>query len=623
MLIGPPSSERTSLLPLIERAARAPGTPGVYLMKEGTGQVIYVGKALNLKKRLSSYFSPSLKPDLKTASLISRIRDFEIIMTSTENEALILESTLIKRFRPRYNIFLKDDKRYPSLRLNLQEPFPSLEIVRKIENDGSVYFGPFSSAKAVRETLRMAQKIFKLRRCRSGSFRKNSRPCLNLQMGLCIGPCTGSLSESRYGEVVKEVILFLKGRTPHLISKIRNEMIEAADREDYEHAALLRDKLFSLERTLEKQVSVMPDFLDRDVFAVAGDSESSVVTLLGIRGGFLMSTRHFEWNETLSTKPETLGSFIRQYYEKGYDIPDEILLSTEIEEKDLISEWLTQKKKKRVRILLPCRGQKLVLAGMADQNAKQHLEEIRVRNLSGIQQLNRLQQRLSLTRFPALIECIDNSTLSGSQSVACFVVFENSNPKPSGYRKYNLENIHAPDDYAFMGEALKRRFSKQSDARYPDLLMVDGGKGHLNVASARIRELGLSGKMDLISIAKKDPERREILDKIYLPGRADPVHFGPDRDLLFLLQRIRNEAHRFAVEFHRKKRKEDLLTSVLDSVPGIGSKRKKGLLRHFGSIEGIRRATLDDLSGLPGMTRTAAQAVRDHLLKSEESREPA
>jgi excinuclease ABC subunit C len=604
---------------LIERLSRIPEEPGVYIMKDDAGKVIYVGKALNLKKRLSSYFSHPIKPDIKTASLITRIHDFEIIITSTENEALILESTLIKRFHPKYNIFLKDDKRYPSLRIRPDEPFPTLEIVRKIENNGSVYFGPFSSAKAVRETLRTAQKIFKLRLCRPRIFRKRSRPCLNFQMGLCLGPCTGALSEASYRETVREAILFLRGRAPRLISKIKSEMNSAADRQDYEYAAVLRDKLYSIERTLEKQVSVIPDFLDRDVFSIAVDSESAVITLLGIRGGFLMSTRHFEWNEILSTESEAMGSFIRQYYERGYGIPDEIIISRDIEEKELISDWLTQKRKKVVRVILPRRGNRYVLSRMADENARHHLEEIRARNLSDTQRLNRLQVRLSLSRLPTVIECLDNSTLGGSQSVAGFVIFENGNPKRSGYRKFKIEYIHGPDDYGFMSEALKKRFAPHLNLKLPDVLMVDGGKGQLNVASAVIRELGLSGKLDLISIAKRDHRDRGLYDKIYIPGRADPVNFGSERDLLFFLQRIRDEAHRFAVTFHRKRRKTELFTSVLDAVPGIGSKRKTALLRHFGSVEGIRRATLEELSGIPGMTRISAQAVLEHLSKARSS----
>ncbi|MFH1102339.1 MAG: excinuclease ABC subunit UvrC [Pseudomonadota bacterium] len=610
---GNPSPE----YPPADRISRVPSDPGVYLMKGAGGDVIYVGKARNLKKRLSTYFLPSSKPDVKTAALIIQIRDFEVVITATENEALILESNLIKRYRPRYNVFLKDDKRYPSLRLDLQEPFPALEIVRKIRNDGAFYFGPFSSAKAMRETLRIIHKTFKLRKCRSRAFKMRSRPCLNHQMGLCLGPCSGLTDEECYKKLAKEVVLFLRGRTPKLISQIRKEMGSAAEIEDYENAAVLRDKVFSLEHTLEKQVSVMTDFKDRDVFSIVGGSEAAVVTQLGVRGGFLLGTRHFEFSEILSTDAEALGAFIRQYYDKGYFIPDEVLISLEVEDADFISEWLTQKKGKRVKMICPKRGEKARLTKMASQNAGTRLEEMAARRASNTDLLLRLQKRLRISRTPFRIECLDNSTLGGSESVASLVAFENGSPNPSGYRKYRIQNVNGPDDYAFMADVLNRRYSRNSNRGFPDLLMVDGGKGQLNVALSAIRELGLFGTFDIISIAKRDASSGETEDKIYLPGKTDPVRFGKERDLLLFLQRIRDEAHRSAVGFHRKRRRASALGSSLDPVPGIGRKRKIALLKHFGTIDGIRRAGIDEMAGLSFMTRKTAQLVKEHLQKGD------
>lgn len=596
-----------------EKLLQVPPRPGVYLMKNAGGEVIYVGKARNLKKRLVTYFSPAGPSEIKTGVLVKQIVDFETILTATEKEALILESNLIKRYRPRYNVDLKDDKRYPSLRLDVQASYPRLEIVRKLRKDGTVYFGPFASAKSVRETLRMIHKTFKLRKCKTKIFQNRSRPCLNYQMGLCLAPCCLPVDPAHYQEIVKEVILFLRGRTPDLVKKIRKEMTISAAQQDYEHAAALRDKIFALERTLEKQVSVTTDFKDRDILALARNPDMSVITRLFVRGGFLLGTHNFFFSKTLSTDQDTMSTFIRQYFEKGHFIPAEILLPFRIDDAKLLEDLLSREKGKRVRLLFPEKGEKARLVEMAVQNADNSLKERMISITSDLEMLGRLQRRLDMKRLPIRIECIDNSMISGTAAVASLVVFESGRPNPSAYRRYQIKSVITPDDYACMAEVVNRRFGKPGKDPLPDLLMVDGGKGQLNLTVALIRRNRLEGRFEIVGIAKKDSDRGDMNDKIYKFKRVNPVIFGKDRDLLLFLQRIRDEAHRFAIAYHRRKRSKETTRSVLDEVPGIGKKRKEALLIHFGSMAKIRSASVQELSCLPAMTRPAAEAIKQHL----------
>lgn len=610
---------------LSEKLSGISEKPGVYLMKDDEGKVLYVGKARNLKKRLTSYFTRLGKPDIKTWVLLKKVTNFETILTTSEKEALILESNLIKRYKPKYNVDLKDDKRYLSLRLNPRDDYPNLTLVRKIEKkNDALYFGPFSSAQAVRQTLKFIHRTFKLRRCRTRDFKNRTRPCLNYQMESCLAPCCLEVDPKVYGEMVREVILFIKGRTPELIRKIKTEMTDAAEHQDYERAATLRDKMFALEKTLEKQVAVTTDFLDRDVLGMAGSPEFSVITLLSVRGGFLLGTRHFSFQETMSTKEETTGAFIRQYYESAHLIPKEILLPFHLDDGSFLEERLTAMKREKVTLLWPRRGEKVHLVNMAAQNAENELTDRIAARIAEREMLGRLQKRLHLNRLPSHIECFDNSTISGASPVAGMVVFEAGKPKKSSYRRYAIKTVaapYAPDDYAYMVEILKRRLGKGAQSEpFPDLLMVDGGKGQLNIALSVLRELGLADRFDVIGIAKKDEKREESDDKIYKPGRANPISFGREGDLLLFLQRVRDEAHRFAISFHRKRRTKNAMGSALDAIPGIGAKRKKILLRHFGSIKKIRAATLEELSELPGMNRKAAEAIKSRLAEGGRQR---
>ncbi|MBW2590697.1 MAG: excinuclease ABC subunit UvrC [Deltaproteobacteria bacterium] len=597
-----------------DKLSRVSSGPGVYLMKDRVGEIIYVGKARNLKKRLASYFTKPVQPDIKTSVLVKKIESFDTILTASEKEALILESTLIKRHRPRYNVFLKDDKRYPSIRLDTSHPYPNLTIVRKIKKDGSMYFGPFVSSTAVRQTLKMINKTFMLRKCKTGDFKTRTRPCLNSQMQRCLAPCCNDVDGNVYGKIVKEVILLLKGRTSDLIREIKKEMISAADNQDYETAAVLRDKIFALEKTVEKQVVVSGDFIDRDVIGIAGSHELSLITVLIIRGGFLLGTRKFTFSETMSTHTEIIGTFIRQYYEKEHFIPKEILTPILLEDSALIEEFLKNIKGKKVSILWPRRGEKVRLLEMAERNADISLKEHIASLSTDMEMLARLQKKIKLNRLPERIECFDNSSISGKEPVAGMVVFEKGKSKKTSYRLYKINTVSKHDDYAYMDEVLRRRYGKGEKSKpYPDLLIVDGGKGQLGIAVSVVKDLNIEERFDIIGIAKKNEKRGEVQDKIYKPGRVNPITFGKEGNLLLFLQRVRDEAHRFAISFHRKRRGKSSMRSVLDTIPGIGKKRKQILLKHFISIKKIRAATIEELSAVPGMNHKAAEAVRERL----------
>jgi len=603
-----------------DKLTRVSKEPGVYLMKDAAGKVIYIGKAGNLRKRLVSHFKNSGQLNIKAGILATKVSDIDTIITRTEKEALILESNLIKRYKPRYNVVLKDDKRYPSLRIDLKEKYPNFSIVRKIGKDNALYFGPFASAHGVRETLRTINKTFKLRKCKARDFKTRTRPCLHCQMDGCLAPCCLDVDPAVYGEQVNEAIMFLKGRTPDLIRKVKKQMESCAREQAFERAARLRDKIISLERTIEKQIAVTTDFKDRDVFAIARSAECSVaaecsvVTVLSVKGGFLTGTRHYSFTETLSTGAEMMAAFIRQYYERHPSVPDELLVSVDPEDAVLTAEWLGNLKKKKVKILQPKRGEKAQLVAVAIHNAENELKSLIASRSAEMDLLLRLQNKLKLERLPERIECFDNSNISGTQAVAAMVVFEKARAKTSFYRKYRIKTVTEHDDYAYMAEVLKRRFGKgEASKPYPDLLMVDGGKGQLNIALAVTRELNMTEKFDIIGIAKKDETKGETRDKIFKPGRANSLNFGRDEDLLLFLQRIRDEAHRFAISFHRKRRRKISLQSALDTIPGVGKKRKAALLQHFKSVKNIRAADPEKIGALPGFSRSVAESIQKAL----------
>ena len=588
--------------------------PGVYLFKDHQGNILYVGKARDLRKRVRSYFQVGRPHDPKTRVLLTKVVSLETIITHTEQEALILESNLIKRHRPRYNVVLKDDKRYPSLRLDLSQPFPNLNIVRKIKNDGALYFGPYASSSAVRQTLKFIYKTFKLRKCRNHTFNHRTRPCLNYQMGLCLGPCSKDVDPKVYRAVADEVIAFLRGRTPSLINQVKGQMKTAAENEEYEKAAALRDKMFALEKTVERQVSVVSDFKDRDVIALVMGHDLTAVVLLRVRGGFLLGSRSFVFDSVIGSAEHQMSAFLRQLYMLHREIPPQILASCLPDDLDIIEAALTKQRGAKVSISMPKRGEKFRLIEMAVRNARKALED-RKQNLDANSDLlGRLQRRLGLAAMPLRIECFDNSNLGGTHPVAAMVVFDHGSPKPDAYRHFKIQFKGKPDDYAYMYEVLHRRFGRDdASIPMPDLLLVDGGKGQLNVALAVLNELDLRDRFGVAGIAKKNETIGELADKIYLPGRVNPINFGKDADLLLFLQRVRDEAHRTAVGYQRKRRNKQSMRSSLDELAGIGPKRKALLLKHFGSVDKIKAAKVDELSELNGISSILAKSIHAAL----------
>lgn len=586
--------------------------PGVYRFKDERGAVIYVGKAKNLKKRVSSYFNRS-HTEPKTAALVRKVVSLDTVVTATEKEALILESSLITRHKPRYNVILKDDKRYPSLRIDPGEAWPALAIVRRIEKDGALYFGPYTSASAVHATVKFINRHFKLRKCRRGTLMSRTRPCLNHQMGLCLAPCCLNVSRKAYMEMVSQVVLFLKGRAPELVESLRREMVRCAEQERFEEAAELRDRLFAVEKTLETQVVVSTDLADRDVVDICMQGPAVCITLMQVRGGALLGSRSVHLLETMAGPEEVAENFVCQYYKK-HAAPAEVLVSHRFDGARTVSEHLRETAGRRVRLLFPVRGEKAKLMAMARKNGEKRLAEIISGADADRQVLENLMKRLGMDRLPVRIESFDNSNTAGNDPVSGMVVFENGRPKKKDYRTFRIKADTRYDDYASMEEVLSRRFadSPKRDP-LPDLLMVDGGKGQLNVAMRVLDELGLAGAFTVIGIAKMREEAGEVQDKIYLPGRSNPVNMGVQPDLLLFLQRMRDEVHRFAIGYQRRVRGKRSVASALDGITGVGKKRKAMLLKQFGGLSAMKAASVDELASLPGITPEIAASIKKTL----------
>ena len=600
---------------LQEKYAMTPEVSGVYLMKDARDRIIYVGKAGNLKKRLGAYFVKTTGHDPKTAILIKNIVDFEVIVTGGDHEALILESTLIKKHKPRYNVILKDGKNYPCLRLDTTENYPALQVVRKIKNDQASYFGPYSSSHSVRQTLKQVNRIFKLRKCRKTQFNNRSRPCLQYQIKACLGPCCLDVPHAVYAEMVNDVKLFLKGRAPELIVRLKKEMRHAADAQAFERAAQLRDTLFAIEKTLERQIAVATDMMDRDVIACHGDQGRAVVTVLFVRSGYVTGTRHFHFDMTWNGISEILGAFVMQYYDNHTFIPPQILMSHDVEDRSIMEARFTEKKGRRVHLLIPERGDKKQIVEMARFNAENELKTSLSQQAETDAVLAMLQKLMGMDKLPRRIECYDNSNIAGTDPVSSMVVFTDGRPDKSAYRTFIIKQVTGHDDYAYMTEVLSRRFApdKKEPLPLPDLLVVDGGKGQLSMAMAVLKDLDLDNKIHVAGLAKKDVEKGEVHDKIYIPHRSNPLNTGQALKALYLLQQLRDEAHRVAVTFQRKRRGKRAGGSILDDIPGIGKKRKSLLLKTYKGVSAMKQASMEELSDLPGMTRSAARAVFDRL----------
>jgi excinuclease ABC subunit C len=593
---------------LAEKTAKSPLKPGVYIMKDENGNILYVGKAKNLRNRLSTYFRRKEKDSFKTSILVSKVRDFEFIVTSNEKEAFLLESSLIKKNKPKYNIILKDDKSYPYVKLDLSHPFPKFTIARKILKDNAKYFGPFSSGGSIRHTLKLIQKIFKIRNCRDNVFSKRERPCLNYQMKLCFGPCVYDVDQKEYMKNVREAVIVLKGKAPFLLKKIESEMKKKAVAKEFEKAAVLRDKLFALKDTIEKQSVAATDLIDRDYIAISGMELNKVISLFKVRSGFIHDRKNFEFTDAAADPEDILESFIRQYYEKISYVPKEIIVNIEIPEKIMMENFLRETCQKAVKIIMPSRGEKKDLLDIVCENADSAKKDLDSKVSSKTKLLSDLKYYLGMKELPVRIECFDNSNISGTNPVSAMVVFENGKPSHDEYRKYNLTFTGKPDDYSYMREALFKRF-EDSDKKSPDLLMVDGGKGQLNIAMEILRELGLEQSFAVIGLAKKNEAAGEDSDKVYLPGRMNPLLFHNKKYLLHFLMNIRDTAHNNVINFHRKKRKKQMKTSVLDNIEGLGPKRKKILLDHFKTFKNLKEADLKEIQSVKGIPEKTARLV--------------
>jgi len=603
------------------RLAAVPLQPGVYLHRDSAEKVLYVGKSASLRNRLRSYFGSKKNLDAKTLELVSRIDDFEYIVTESEQEALLLENSLIKEHKPKYNIRLKDDKTYPYIKVDLSEDFPRVYVTRRTANDGARYFGPFASAGSVRKTLDLLKRLFPYRSCTKAITGNDSRPCLEYHIKRCVAPCTGYASRIDYSEVIAQVVMFLEGNTKEVVSNLKTTMLEASDNLEFERAGALRDRLTAIEKVYEGQNVVGLGREDLDVIGAAYGGEEAWVEIFFIRQGKLIGRDHFTMSGTREEDGhEILARFIEQFYSSASHVPRRILVPETISGKEMIASWLQTKRSGPVEIAIPQRGAKRRLINMVTTNAAQGLEQLKLKWISDSTRMetamSELQEELNLPQPPQRIECYDVSHIQGTNTVASMSVFQDGKPLSSNYRRFKIKSHTGNDDFASMREVLTRRFKRLKNARdggeendsfatTPDLVLIDGGKGQLSSALEVMLYLGLQD-IQLASIAKREEE-------IFLPDAAESVIMPRNSQGLFLLQRARDEAHRFAVTFHRNLRGKSSVKSALDLVPGIGPKRRKMLIRSFGSVKGIREASEDQIAAAPGMTTKVARQIKEHL----------
>ena len=654
-----------------------PTQPGCYLMKDKAGDVVYVGKAVNLRSRVGQYFQER-SGDTRAfiPFLEDLLSDVEVMITPSEKDAVLLENELIKKFRPRFNVKLRDDKNFISLRLSNTHPYPRLEVVRRIRKDGARYFGPFASASSIRETLSIVNRHFQLRTCTDSVMSNRRRPCLQYQIKRCPAPCVYSVPQEEYRRSVDEVALFLEGKADELTGQLTGRMKDASGKLEFERAAQLRDQLHAIERSLEKQRTVLGDLLDQDVLGFYREGPALEIHFLFFRNGRLTGGRSFGFGKQEFPSEELLSSFLDQYYESGAFIPKELLLPVHLADAEMREVWLSEKKGERVRVHVPERGEKVRLVEMAMENARQSYEEKARSQKSQLEALTRLQSRLRLPRLPRRIECFDISTFQGQLTVGSQVVFSDGEPDKSGYRLFKVRGEAAGDDFASMFQVLTRRLKRGiEEQNLPDLLVVDGGKGQLNVARAALKEAALTLQdVPLAGLAKSrvledeerfaarqgfrvvdawatragpEPEVPQIAgdaetgaavpqppprrgrsrqkgrflksdierspERVFLPGQKNPVVLRQNTSELHLLARLRDEAHRFAITFHRKLRRERNFRSMLEEIPGIGDKRKRGLLSHFGSLKRIRAASAEEIAEVEGFNLQLAERVQRFL----------
>ena len=613
-----------------------PARPGVYLMRNAKGEVIYVGKAARLKDRVRSYFGSPRSLEPKTRALRAEIEDFEYIVCANAGEALILEATLIKRHQPFFNIRLKDDKRYPYLKIDVQNPWPRVYITRRIEKDGARYFGPYASAGSVRASLDLLKKLFPYRSCTKPITGTDPRPCLDYYIKRCIAPCTAYCTEDEYAEVIDQIILFLEGKASDVLGRLEEQMDAAAEALDYERAAMLRDQMRAIERTVERQMLSTTKKEDLDVYGLAREGDRACVQVFFVRGTQMTGRDHFVLEGvTGESDGAVLGSLLQQYYESAQSIPKLVVTPIEPEGRAELEAMLAEKRGANVEIRVARRGEKRRLLEMAGENAAEALDVLKVRWLSDQTKtataLEELREELALPEVPHRIECYDNSNTQGASPVSSMVVFLDGQPAPRQYRKFRIKTVEGADDFATMQEVLRRRFKRaakrieqqrlagegagdapadngdSSDDGWdlPDLVIVDGGKGQLRAAVEVMRELGVYD-IPTVGLAKRHEE-------LFAPDEEAAIVLPRGSEALYLVQRVRDEAHRFAITYHRQVRRKAATASVLDSVPGVGPKKKRALLRKFGSLKAVREAGVDEIASTAGYTRSLAEKVKEYV----------
>ncbi|HNS38645.1 MAG TPA: excinuclease ABC subunit UvrC [Promineifilum sp.] len=608
-----------------------PTKPGVYLHKDAEGTVIYVGKAINLRNRVRSYFRNQVD-SIKTQRLRRQIADIEVITTESELEALLLEMTLIKQYRPQFNVRMKDDKRYPYIKVHWADPFPKVTVTRRMVRDGSRYFGPYTSAWAVQQTLDLLRKVFPYLTCNRIITGKDERACLYYDLKLCSAPCIGAINQEQYRATIQQLMDFLDGKSDYIVRDIESKMERAAAELQFEKAAGYRDQLKAIERITSRQKVIGSSDTDQDVIAFARENGDACAQIFFIRHGKLIGREYFMLDNTEGeSDAEVLQEFITQFYDDAAYVPKEVLLPNEIEEVNVIEEWLRQKRSTKVTVHVPRRGKKRDLVQMAVENAHDTLATMRQQwaadRSKHVEAITELQDALKLPAPPTRIEGYDISHTQGTQTVGSMVVFVQGAPRKSDYRRFNVQTVDN-DDYGAMREVLTRRFQRYRDtlagelhdlsqvkarsdrptawAILPDLLLIDGGKGQLQVGLEVLREFDLEGEVPIASLAKQEEE-------VFLPNQSRSVYLPRHSEALYLVQRARDEAHRFANEGHRTRRAKVGVASILDEVPGVGPKRRQALLKHFGSLEAIREASLEAITAVPGITVEVAESIKAHL----------
>ena len=604
-----------------EQLTQLPANPGVYLMKDAGGKIIYVGKAGNLSNRVRSYFQPSAKLAPKTQQQVEEAKELEFFITNSEYEALILENNLIKRYRPFYNVRLKDDKGYPYIRINLNEEWPTVSYTRSMKDDGARYFGPFTSPWSVKQTLKVLEGIFRFRSCDKPITGTDKRPCLKYHLGHCLAPCTGFVTKEEYKEAVKQIVLFLEGKRDKVIREFEQQMKSASETLDFERAAQLRDRIGAIKNVIEGQKIAAKVSGEEDAVAFVTDRDQAYVMVFFVRGGKLIGRESFVLTGANSEEPkQIMTSFIKQYYASATYIPRLLLLQHPIDDKENIRDWLKQKRGGTVNILVPRQGNKKELVQIVLQNAEQGLRQMKVKQFAAPAvmeaALKELQEKLGLPHLPERIEGYDISNIQGKEAVGSMVVFENGRAKPSHYRRFRIKTVPEANDYAMLQEVISRRFKRlttdkpETDAKetwgiLPDLILIDGGKGQLHAAYTAMRETG-ADVLPLASLAKENEE-------IFIPGHSAAITLPRNSPGLQLLQRVRDESHRFAVSYFTKVHKKKTFTSSLDNIPGIGPKRKRALIKQFGTVKGIREATAEELTAVKGMTPELVDRLKEHL----------